>query len=190
MPARRTVVVAGAVVAAVAIACGAAIASTRDGDDDGAGNGAKSRAEGNAQAGRVAPEFALPDLRDDSRTVGLPDGRPAVVNFFASWCVPCEKELPLLRQAAADHGDTVAFLGVDHLDHRDDATAFLDRFGITYPIGYDPGGETAPRYRLPGLPGTVFVRADGTIDSVTYGEIHARELADRLAQLTLQGSAG
>ena len=180
-PGRRTVVIAGAVVAAIAVACGAALALTRSAGLD---------PETDAQAGRRAPSFTLPDLRDESRTVSLPDGRPAVVNFFASWCVPCEKELPLLRQAAADHGDEVVFLGVDHLDHRDDAVAFLDEFGITYPIGYDPGGDTAPKYRMPGLPGTVFVRADGTIASVKYGEIRAGELAERLAQLTLQGPTG
>ena len=137
------------------------------------------------QDGRGAPSFDLPSVRDESTRVSLPDGKPVVLNFFASWCEPCKDELPVLREAAGERGEEVTFLGVAHLDHRDDAREMLDEFGITYPAGSDPAGETAPRYRLRGLPGTVFIRADGTIASVKHGEIEAAELDERIAA-TLQ----
>jgi cytochrome c biogenesis protein CcmG/thiol:disulfide interchange protein DsbE len=143
------------------------------------------------QGRRAAPAFSLPDVRDERVTVRLPEGRPAVVNFFAAWCVPCKREAPLLRQAHADHGDEVAFVGVDHLDQRDDARDFLQETGLAYPAGYDPAGRTAAAYRLRGLPGTVFVHADGTIAAVVHGEITRRALAENLRLLlTLQGSGG
>ena len=142
------------------------------------------------QGGRKAPQFALPEVRDETRTVRLPEGRPAVVNFFAAWCVPCKREAPLLRQAHAEHGDEVAFIGVDHLDQRDDAKDFLEDERLDYPAGYDPGGTTAPRYRLRGLPATVFVRADGTIAAVVNGELSRSGLAENLQLLTLQGGGG
>lgn len=137
-----------------------------------------------------APAFSLPDVRDPAQIVSLPPGRPAVVNFFASWCVPCKKEAPLLRKAADEHGAEIAFLGVDHLDQRDDALAFLDENGLTYPAGYDPGGDVAPRYRLPGLPATAFVRADGSLAAVVHGEIKPDVLATRLRELTLHARQG
>ncbi len=150
------------------------------------------------QGGRKAPAFSLPEVRatgaaEDARTVHLPDGKPAVVNFFAAWCVPCRREAPLLREAHGAHGAEVAFVGVDHLDQRDDARDFLETNHLDYPVGYDPGGDTAPRYRLRGLPGTVFVRADGTIAAVVNGEITRRALAENLRLLTtrtLHGAGG
>jgi cytochrome c biogenesis protein CcmG/thiol:disulfide interchange protein DsbE len=168
-----------AVVAAVLGAGAAALVVTR-GDD----------AAIDSQGGRRAPAFALPEVRDEATTVRLPTDRPAVVNFFASWCVPCKREAPLLDQAYADHGKDVAFVGVDHLDQRDDARDFLRDHGVAYPVGYDPGGETAPHYRLRGLPGTVFVRADGTIAAVVNGEITRSALEENLRLLTLQGAEG
>lgn len=137
-----------------------------------------------------APSFVLPEVRDAAVTVGLPAGQPVVVNFFASWCTPCKREAPLLRKAAAEHGGEVAFIGVDHQDQRDDAKAFLAKYDLSYPVGYDPGGETAPRYRVPALPATAFVRADGSIAAVVYGELKPQVLASRLRELTLHARQG
>ncbi|MGH3442690.1 MAG: TlpA family protein disulfide reductase, partial [Nitriliruptorales bacterium] len=112
-----------------------------------------------------APDFRLEDLRDPQATVSLADysGRPVVVNFWASWCPPCRKEMPALEAAYRKVKGRVAFVGVNHQDARDDALALLDDAGVTYRSGYDPNGNVAPEYGLFGMPTTVFVSADGEI---------------------------
>ena len=141
-------------------------------------------------SGRMAASFTLPELRADRGEVVLAaaPGRPTVVNFFAAWCEPCKRELPALREAAAANPD-VAFVGVDHQDSRVDAIELLDRYGVTYPAGYDPRGDVAAKYFVRGLPATVFIGSDGRVVDFRQGELSADELRERLDRLTLRKSA-
>ena len=115
--------------------------------------------------GGPAPAFSLPDLTDPTRTLSLSQfrGRPVLVNFWASWCIPCRKEMPLLEAAYRRVHGRVAFLGVDTNDTRSAALSFLRQTGVTYPSAYDPHGTAATAYGLFGLPTTVFVAPDGKI---------------------------
>jgi cytochrome c biogenesis protein CcmG/thiol:disulfide interchange protein DsbE len=164
-------VVAAVVAALLAVAV---VVATRGGD------GASS-----SLAGSVAPAFALDDVRSPGMpvTLGAP-GKPVVLNFFASWCVPCRDELPLLERASRVSGDDVSFVGVDVNDSRKGATAMLDEAGVTFPTGYDPDRSVATRYRLRGMPTTVFVDARGRVAEVAHGRLTAADLDRRLARLT------
>lgn len=139
---------------------------------------------------RLAVPFTLPELRSDRGEVALmaEPGSPTVVNFFAAWCEPCKRELPALREVSAAYPD-VAFVGVDHQDSREDAIELLDRFGITYPAGYDPRGDVAAKYFVRGLPATVFIGSDGRVVDFHQGELSAGELRKRLDRLTLRKPA-
>lgn len=172
-------VAAGVVAILIAAAAGLALSAGRKGP--GADSG----------GARHAPAFSLPELRVDRPPVTLAEvpGRPTVVNFFAAWCEPCKRELPLLRESSRRHAASVVFLGVDHQDSRSDAIELLDEFGITYPAGYDPRGDVAARYRLRGLPATVFVAANGRIVELHHGELNASALDERLRRLILQSRA-
>lgn len=135
---------------------------------------------------RPAPEFSLDDLRGGPVKIslaGAAGGRPAVLNFFASWCEPCKRELPALEAAHRGAGGRVAFIGVDHQDSRDSAVAMLDEAGATYPAGYDPRGSVATAYGLRGLPATVFVTADGRILETVRGELSRAEIDERIERL-------
>jgi thiol-disulfide isomerase/thioredoxin len=134
--------------------------------------------------GRVAPGFSLPDLRHPDRRITLASlrGRPAVVNLFASWCEPCKRELPLLRTAARTH-PSVQFLGVAHIDDDDAALALLDRYDIDFPAAADHDGAVGERYRLIGLPSTLFIDEDGRLEGTVRGELTERDLAHWLARL-------
>ena len=132
-----------------------------------------------------AASFRLPDLGHPSRPVALADraGSPAVINFWASWCVPCRREMPALQAAHLRYGDQVTFIGVNHQDSRDAALAFLDETGATYPSGYDPDGDVARRYGLFGLPTTILVAADGEIVARRTGEVTADDLETMIGRL-------
>ena len=155
-----------AVLAVVALASGGVYLATRP--------------TGHPATGGQAPTFQLDDVRGTGASVGLPAGRPAVVNFFAAWCVPCRAELPVL-EAASQRTGGVAFVGIDVNDSRRAAAELLEATGVTFPAGYDPDRAVATRYRLRGMPTTVFVDAAGRIDAVHQGELTAAELDRRLA---------
>ena len=169
LPVALAVVMLGAVAAGVAV--------TRTGD-------------GNGLVGEPAPSFSVPDVRDRAATVAFAPGRPTVVNFFAAWCVPCRDELPVLEQAAQRTAGSVAFVGIDVNDSRSAASDLLTEAGISYPAGYDPDRAVAHRYRLQGMPTTVFVDADGRVADVARGRLTAADLDRRLARIHTAAGVG
>ena len=106
--------------------------------------------------------------------------RPYIVNFWASWCEPCQREAPRLAAAVAAMGGRVAFLGVDTQDDRDSALKFLQRFGLDYPQLIDPNGDVLYRLPAPGLPVTIAVNASGRLVYRRLGEITSTQLTAAL----------
>ncbi|MDP9071216.1 MAG: TlpA family protein disulfide reductase [Actinomycetota bacterium] len=140
---------------------------------------------GEGEPNRPAPAFSLGDVRGGDRPVALAQrgGKPAVLNFFASWCVPCRKELPVLERAHRREADRVAFLGVAVDDSRSAARGMLDEAGVTYPAGLDPDKAVAGRYRLRGMPTTVFIGGDGRVLGQVEGALSPAELERWLGRL-------
>jgi cytochrome c biogenesis protein CcmG, thiol:disulfide interchange protein DsbE len=146
----------------------------------GLGTTPKNRSSGPVvPVGSVAPTFTLPSLTGgapvDLDALGKNAHHPVVLNFFASWCTPCEKETPLLAQVAAAgqaSGSTVQFIGVDTNDPRSAAVPFVDKAGITYPVAVDSTLEvTSVRYGLYGDPQTFFIGADGRVEGHVEGAL-------------------
>lgn len=164
-----------AVLALTGVAAGVAV--TRSGGGDGL-------------VGDPAPSFSLPDVREPGTTVTLTPGRPTVVNFFAAWCIPCRDELPVLEQAARRRAGTVSFVGIDVNDSRSAASDLLSGAGVTFPAGYDPDRSVAARYRLQGMPTTVFIDADGRVADVARGRLTTADLDRRLDRLATAGGVG
>lgn len=138
-----------------------------------------------SSGGRMAPAFAVPDLRDESRTIELEQlrGHPVVLNFWASWCVPCRKELPAFQAVYGQMGDKVTFLGMNHQDSRDDAVALLRKTGVQYQSGFDPQGRIAQAFGLYGMPTTVFISADGRVLATRTGEMSERDLTEAISDV-------
>ena len=112
-----------------------------------------------------APAFTLDRLDREGR-LSLADlrGKAVVVNFWASWCIPCRDEAPVLQQTYERYRDQgLVVLGVDFNDFRQDARRFIDRFDLTYPVVFDGKGSTAGRWGLRGVPETFFVDRSGAI---------------------------
>ena len=131
------------------------------------------------------PDFQLPDLRDESNTLTRTQfaGRPLVINFWASWCVPCRREMPALQGAFRAAGGDIAVIGIATRDGPSAARKFADRVSVHYPLALDPGGRTAEAFGVRGLPTTVFLDRQGREVARRLGEISREELGDTLRRL-------
>lgn len=132
-----------------------------------------------AQLGGPAPAFSLPVLGEESRKLGPADlkGRPAVINFWASWCTPCRQEAPELAKVA-ESDDRVRFLGVNFLDGQTQALAYVKEFGIKYPSVRDTSGRVPKQlYGVTGAPETFFLDAKGNVVGRYIGGFAPGQLA-------------
>ena len=112
-----------------------------------------------------APAFTL-DRLDRGGQLALDDlkGKAVVVNFWASWCIPCRDEAPVLQKTYERYRDRgLVVLGVDVNDFKADARRFMKRYGITYPVAYDGKGSTVGKWGVRGFPETFFVDRTGTL---------------------------
>lgn len=112
-----------------------------------------------------APAFTLDRLDTDGQ-LGVADlrGKAVVVNFWASWCIPCRDEAPVLQQTYERYRDRgLVVLGVDVNDFRQDARRFMKRYGLTYPVVYDGKGSTVGKWGVRGFPETFFVDRTGKL---------------------------
>ena len=126
--------------------------------------------QGPVGIGSQAPEFTLSTFEGDQVSTADLKGQVIVVNFWASWCKPCEQEALELEQAYQIYKDQgVEFLGVDYVDIEREALAYLERFGISYPNGPDLGTRISQAFRTQGVPETYVIRPDGRIAAVQIG---------------------
>lgn len=106
-------------------------------------------------------------------------GNPTLVNIFASWCGPCRAEMPMLLAARDAHPD-VTFLGIDHLDRREDGEAFVEELGIDVATIHDLDGDVAFAVGGRGMPTTVVFDRDGQLAGRVVGELTETSLAQLL----------
>ncbi|MDA8392496.1 MAG: TlpA disulfide reductase family protein [Actinomycetota bacterium] len=136
------------------------------------------------ETGQVAPVWSLPDLRNPSTAVALAQfkGHPVVVNFWASWCPPCRKEMPALEATARRLAGKVDFVGVDTNDKRSAALSFAAKTGVSYPLVFDPRSKVGGNYGVYGLPTTFFVSAQGKLLGRQVGGMTEQRLAQLINQ--------
>ncbi len=124
-------------------------------------------------------ESLRPALADGELASEELAGVPYALNFWASWCLPCREEAPLLQQTwqrARERG--VLFVGLNMQDVTDDARDFLREFEVDYPNIRDPGDAVARRFGLTGLPETYFIASDGQVVGHVIGKVSADQLED------------
>lgn len=111
------------------------------------------------------------------------EGKPLVINFWASWCPACVAELPEFQSVHEQYADRVTFLGVANSDRRDAAIALADDVGLTYALADDPAGTLFTDLGLISMPSTIFVDANGRIQEVFGGQLNEPLLIERLESL-------
>ncbi|TET36032.1 MAG: TlpA family protein disulfide reductase [Anaerolineales bacterium] len=125
---------------------------------------------GSIRVGDRVPNLVLSTFDGDEIDFADLRGQIVVVNFWASWCKPCEQEAVELEQAYQLYKDQgVVFLGVDYVDTETEARAYLAKFGITYPNGPDLGTRISQAFRMLGVPETYIIGPDGRLAAVKIG---------------------
>jgi|SRR5581483_2174772 cytochrome c biogenesis protein CcmG/thiol:disulfide interchange protein DsbE len=115
-------------------------------------------------ASGTAPDFTLTTFEGQTYKLSELRGRPVVVNFWASWCIPCRDEAPGLQRAWETYKERgVLILGVDYVDTDVDAKKFIAEFQQTYPNGPDLGTKISQAYKISGVPETYFIGKDGKL---------------------------
>jgi cytochrome c biogenesis protein CcmG/thiol:disulfide interchange protein DsbE len=130
-----------------------------------------------------APLFTLPSLNGDGEVALSSFGDKVVVlNFWASWCVPCKREAPRFQDAWEQHRTNgLVVIGVDTLDFNGDGRRFVRRYGLTYPNAHDGRGVVLGDYGGLPLPKTFFIKK-GKIVGYIFGEARQEELQDAIAR--------
>ncbi len=139
--------------------------------------GLRRTQQGTVQPGDKVPDFSLPLFSGyaygENSEIRLSDlqGKVVVINFWASWCKPCEQEAADLEAAWREYEPTgkVVFLGVDYVDTEPEAMAYLKKFDITYPNGPDLGTRISQAFRIQGVPETFFLDSEGVLRYVKIG---------------------
>lgn len=145
-----------------------------------------------ATVGAAAPDFTLPDLFDEETTYTLSTyrGRPLILNFWASWCGPCRREMPALQSVADRYAaEGLLVLGIDqtYIDSLADARAFVRELGLSFPSARDDEGYVSSGlYGVVGLPTSVFITPAGDVAHIQIGEM-SQEQVEAFAQRLLAG---
>ena len=121
--------------------------------------------EGPVQIGRQAPDFTLTTFDGENISLSELKGKVVVLNFWASWCIPCEQEAADLEAAWKQYQpeDQVVFLGVAWTDTEKKSLEYLNKFNITYPNGPDLGTRISQAYRTTGVPETYIIDRNGQL---------------------------
>lgn len=150
-------------------------------DDAGDGNGTNA-------ATTPAPDFTMTDA--DGATLTLADfkGKPVLLNFWASWCGPCQSEMPDIQTAWKEHGTDVEFVIVNMTgmngETEQSAKAFLADAGYTFPCYFDANNSAATAFGVSSIPQTYLINAEGNIIGAYMGAMDASVLAQGIDMLT------
>lgn len=142
----------------------------------------RSRPPDQPIVGQVAPAFQLRSLTGATVSLSQFRGRPVLVNFWATWCTPCKKEMPALQAAAADH-PKLTVLGIDNVEPAVKVRPFVEKLGIRFPVLLDQSGSVVDRYRIIGMPTSFFIDPGGVLRAVYQGALTPAALSKDLAAI-------
>lgn len=136
--------------------------------------------------GNLAPDFTLDTL--EGGTVSLSEftqgeGKPVVINFWATWCPPCRIEMPFFQRADERYGDRVAILGINQAESAETIRDYVETNGLSYPMLIDFDMKVNNRYAVQNLPTTLFIDKNGMVKEILIGTISQAVLDDRIEGL-------
>jgi peroxiredoxin len=140
-------------------------------------------------AGQQAPDFTMHDTHDNVVTLREYHGRPVVLNFWATWCVPCRQELPVLQAVYAayrDKGLVILAISQDVAEYKETVRSYVADRGVTFPLLLDPEGSVAAHYNIFLLPSTIFINPAGTVVAVHFGPMTRPQIERHLVAMMPQ----
>lgn len=138
------------------------------------------------EKGFAAPDFELNTLSGERVRLYENNGKPTLVNFWASWCPPCKVEMPHLQAAYEEYGDEINFLMVDLAfnDDLDAMTKYIEENGYTFPIPLDETGDVATEYQAIAIPTTFIVDEEGIIVHHVQGAMTEQQIKSFMKEMT------
>lgn len=139
----------------------------------------------NVLVGQSVKGFRLAGLQGGSIEAPYAKGHPTVLIFFASWCGPCQAEMPKVAAYLRNHNEgSIRVIGIDTNDIKGDGQRFVTKSGVTFPVAFDPSTSIANGiFQLLAIPDTVFVNAKGVVTQVYQGAIPRDVLVSDIAKL-------
>lgn len=131
---------------------------------------------------RLAPDFELKDLSGTSVRLSSLKGKPVLINFWATWCGPCQSEMPLIQEIAQKYPNLVV-LAVNDGEVQRDVVDFVDRYGLKFPVLMDPEALVNIQYQVTGLPTSYFVDEQGVIRSLQIGVLSDTQIETHLKKI-------
>lgn len=124
---------------------------------------------GSGRVGRSAYPLPTKVLQGPQVTLADLEGKPALINFWASWCPPCREEAPEVARLSRSLHGRATVVGIDYTDREDSARSFLRRYGWKFPVLSDPNGVYGARYGFSSLPSTIVLDPEGKIAATLRG---------------------
>lgn len=145
-------------------------------------NGASAKST--LEVKEVAPDFKLALIKGGDFHLGDHKGKPILINFFASWCLPCREEAPVLEKISREYGARgVVFLGIAVDDTDEKMKDFMAKYGVTFPVGLDKTAVIQKSFGLYGIPTTYFINKQGMINYFHSGSVTEELLQHELDKL-------
>lgn len=138
--------------------------------------------------GHKAPVFTLATVTEHPVSLQNLVGQPVVLNFWASWCMPCRVEMPHLQEASQQYHGRAAIIGVNQGETSQTVAQFGAEYNISYPLLVDSELAISQLYGVAGLPTTLFIDADGVVREVIMGTVNLAVIEDRLDGLLAEAA--
>jgi cytochrome c biogenesis protein CcmG/thiol:disulfide interchange protein DsbE len=136
------------------------------------------------RVGKPAPDFRVAGLDGTPIELSALRGHPVWINFWATWCPPCRAESPEIEAASEQYRDQgLVVVAIDVGEDPGTVRDYVQRAGLTYPVGGDPTTDVAATYRVTGLPTHVFVDADGVVRDIRMGRLGKDSIQQELAKV-------
>jgi len=134
-------------------------------------------------AGSLAGNFNLETTSGKAIQLSDIQGQPVLVNFWATWCGPCQVEMPLIQEYYEKYNPNIEVLAINYDESIGEIEPYVNKLGLTFPVLLDPGGKITDLYQVRGFPTTYFIDREGIVRGVFVGILSKKVIEDNLKKI-------